>query len=135
MRQTMRKLILVLLLFISYSAWADKHYGTKWVWVAGTIEGDAYYIDPATIRKEGTLRKYWKLADLKAPNKNGDMSWRVREELDCKKERYRITSLTTFSDSMIKGRITGNYNIPNDEWSDIAPGTLDDYVMKYVCNR
>ena len=126
----MKKLIFSLLMFISCSVWAE------WVLVVESADGNTTsYVDPATIRREGTLLKYWTLTDLKVRSKKGYMSWRSREELDCKKERYRTTSLTAFRDSMLGGRITENLNFPTAEWNYIAPDTLDEEVMKYVCAK
>jgi hypothetical protein len=126
----MKKIIFALLMFISCSAWSE------WVLVGTSADDDKkFYIDPETIRREGVLVKYWKLSNLKVRNKSGDMSWRSREELDCKKERYRLTSITTFSEPMLGGSMTGHFNYPNDEWRDIPPGTLDAAKMKYVCAK
>lgn len=124
----MKKFIFTLLMFLSYSAWAE------WVLVSESTNA-RLYIDPATIRREGTLRKYWKLTDLKVRDKDGDMSWRTRAETDCKEERERFTSLTTFSESMLGGRVTRTSDFPNDEWRDIAPGTVMATVMRYVCAK
>ena len=127
----MKKLIFALLMVLSYSAWAE------WVLVSEATNSEAKnYIDPATIRREGTLLRYWKLVNLKVRDKfDGDMSWRTRDEIDCKKERWRFTSMTTFSESMLGGRVTSTSNAPNGEWSDIAPGTVMFYVMRYVCAK
>ena len=126
----MKKLIFALLMVLSYSAWAE------WVLVSEATNSEAKnYIDPATIRREGTLRKYWRLADLKVRDKDGDMSWRIRDEIDCKKERYRLSGMTTFSESMLGGRVTSTSNAPNGEWSDIAPGTVMAALMRYVCAK
>ena len=126
--EIMKKLIFALLMFISCSLRAE------WVLVGEGPSGNKY-IDPATIRREGDLIKYWALSNIRVRNKEGNMSWRTREELDCKKERYRTTSLTSFRDSMLGGRITSNFNFPNAEWNYIAPDTLDEEVMKYVCAK
>ena len=126
--EIMKKLIFALLMFFSCSLRAE------WVLVGEGPSGNKY-IDPATIRREGDLIKYWALSNIRVRNKEGNMSWRTREELDCKKERYRMTSLTTFSDSMLGGSMNGNFNYPNEEWSDIPPGTLDAAKMKYVCAK
>jgi len=124
----MKKLIFTLLMILSYSAWAE------WVLVSQNDETQIY-IDPATIRREGDLRRFWTLTNLKVRNKSGDMSWRSRDEINCKKERDRSTSITTFSESMLGGRVTGNFNYPNGEWSDIAPSTLMSFAMAYVCAK
>ena len=55
----MKRLVLCLLLsLVAAPAWAE------WVQVSETDHA-FYYIDPATIRKDGNLRKFWTIADLK----------------------------------------------------------------------
>jgi hypothetical protein len=133
--EMMKKLILILLIFISCFAWADKHYGTNWVLV-DTNDVVETYIDPTTIRREGTVRKFWVLRNLKVQNaKYGHMSIRTRDEIDCKKQTTRTTSIHQFSESMLKGNVTGVFSYPNDEWDDIAPGTTNESVMDSVCRK
>jgi hypothetical protein len=125
----MKKLLFFLLIFISSSAW------TGWVPIANSDSGDTeFYVDPATIRKEGVLRKFWKMVNLKNRNKNGDISFRFRDELDCKEEKFRNLNITTFSEKMLSGEITNNFNTIG-KWVYIAPGTLDEAVMEYVCRK
>ena len=117
-------------MMLAGSAWAE------WVLVTKSEErGVFFYIDPASIRKEGNLRKFWQLADFKELNKSIDKSFRSKFELDCKEEIFRVSSITTFSESMLKGNITNSFNYPNSEWESIAPGTMDADTMKYVCSK
>ena len=124
----MKKLIFSLLMLISCSAWSE------WVLVDATDWGETY-VDPRTIRREGTIRKFWLLGDAKVRTKTGYMSFRARVEIDCKKERQRITALQSFRDSMLKGLLGESANYPNDEWNDIPPGTTDEATMEYVCAK
>lgn len=51
-----------------------------------------YYIDPATIQKDGDSRKVWKILDLKQKGKNDEMLRKALVEYDCKEERSRTLS-------------------------------------------
>ena len=124
----MKKLIFSLLMFISCSAWSE------WVLVDATDWGETY-VESKTIRREGTLRKFWVLGDAKVRSKTGYMSFRARVEIDCKKEKKRMTAIHLFRDSMLKGLLGESVNYPNDEWSDIPPGTTDEATMEYVCAK
>ena len=126
----MRKIFFFLLMAFSCSVWAE------WVLVTKSeARGVFFYIDPASIRREGNLRKFWQLADFKERNKSLDKSYRSKIELDCKEEIFRVSSITIFSESMLKGNITNSFNYPNSEWENIAPGTLDADTMEYVCAK
>ena len=93
----------------------------------------ALYIDPTTIRKDGNFRKVWQLNDLKERHKDGELSRRVRNEYDCKKERFRVLSFSTHSEPMANGMSLYQSSAESTEWNDIPPGTFAETVLKIVC--
>ena len=131
----MKKFTFVLLMLCSFQCFSSGHFGTKWV-IVNVNDNAETYIDPTTIRREGTIRKFWAFHNLKVRNaRYGHMSIRTRQEIDCKKQTSRITSVHQFSESMLKGTVTGNYSYPDDVWSDIAPDSMDEALMEYVCPK
>jgi hypothetical protein len=126
----MKKLLLTLLtsLVLSGAAWAE------WVLIIENVS--IYrYIDPATIRKEGSLRRVWEIQNFKRPNKIGELSYRVRAEYDCKQERDRLLSFSTHSEYMASGATL--YSSPEGPgtWNDIPPGSIAETVLKIVCAK
>ena len=91
-----------------------------------------FYIDLGTIRKDGRFRKVWEMQDQKIRHENGVLSSRYRIEYDCKEERNRILSFTSYSGSMGSGKdlITGSSTYP---WNDIPPKTAFEGNLKIVC--
>ena len=124
----MRLVLCLLLALAAAPAWAE------WVKV---IENDEYtsYIDPATIRKDGNLRRAWEIQDLKQRNKDGEMSFRILSEYDCKEERVRTRSFSVHSDPMALGNTLSNYYGEPDKWRDIPPGTHVKKTMRIVCAK
>jgi len=109
--------------------------GLNWVPVAvGATSNDKIYVDPATIRRDGNLRRFWKLIDYGSRSSSGWQSSRSFDEIDCREERTRIVEITSFSESMLQGRNIGTQR-GSGSWSQIAPGTLGEGVMRYVCAR
>ena len=102
------------LLLATGSAWAE------WEPVFFTYDGDTNYIDPATIRKEGSLRKVWEILDLKQRHKDGEMSRRSRSEYDCKNERRRFMSISEHSEPMARGETLRSVTNTSG-WYDIPP--------------
>ena len=86
----MRAVIVLMLLIAATPAWAE------WVKVTEADTG-TLYIDTATIRTIGDMRRIWELRDLKQRNSDGTMSQRVLEEYDCKEERRRLLAMSTHS--------------------------------------
>lgn len=121
------KTLLLALLLITGSAWAE------WVRVAWNDAADIY-IDPATIRIDGGLRRVWEVQDLKQRGEGGKLSSRYRSEYDCKQERYKFLSLSYHSEAMASGTLLAS-EIGNDRWLDIPPGSLSERVLKRVCAR
>lgn len=108
--------------------------GSNWQLVTSTADGDKWYVDPTTIRRDGTLRRYWVVADYRSRGSGGEMSVRTFEETDCREERYRLIQLTAFYGPMLSGRILFNDSEPT-RWSQIAPGTVAEGRMRFVCAR
>lgn len=126
----MKKLLTTLLvsLVLSGSAWAE------WVKVANNDFAD-YYIDPATIRKDGNLRKVWQIQNLKQRDKEGGrLSSRSRWEFDCKQERSRPLSFSTHSEAMASGTTLMSHSA-SDQWDDIPPESISEAVLKIVCAK
>jgi len=121
----MKKLFLVCLMMLAGSAWA------KWVMYEGSEEA-TFYFDPATIRKDGNMRRVWSVSNLRERKIDGTMSYRMRNEYDCKQERHRLLSVSTHSEPMAGGKVlvtAGEY-----EWEEVAPMTISEKLLKMVCN-
>jgi hypothetical protein len=105
----------------------------EWVKVNETETG-VVYLDPATIRKDGDLRRIWGLTDLKVRDAGGELSRRRLDEYDCKKERYRILSISTHSGSMAMGKILAR-DSDSGEWQYAAPGSVAGDLLGFVCSK
>ena len=123
----MRLVLCLLLTLAAAPAWAE------WVKVSET-DNSVFYIDPATIRKDGNLRRVWQVTDLKQRENEGGMSSRVLYEHDCKEERSRILSLSTHSDPMAGGKTLASYDATG-KWTHMPPGTPVQTIMRIVCAK
>ena len=93
-----------------------------------------FYIDPATISKDGNFRKVWEVQDLKQRGRSGEMSRRFLSEYDCKEERSRLLTRSAHSERMTGGKLLVMEDSPT-EWSYIAPGTVGGFKLKVVCSK
>ena len=73
--EDMKKLPLILLASLVVSGAAS----AEWLKVAEN-DSAGYYIGPAAIRKDGSLRKMWDVYNIKEPDKGGALSIRDRAE-------------------------------------------------------
>lgn len=123
----MKKLFLVSLMLLAGSAWAE------WV-IFGATDTATHYFDPATIRKDGNMRRVWQLQELNKRHKDGEMSRRIRQEYDCKQERYKILGQTEHSEPMAGGEVLTNFG-EMKTWVEIAPDTMSEKILKIVCAK
>ena len=122
----MRKLLLALL-FVSGFACAEWHF------VDENPDGDKFYIDLATIRKDGDVKTAWRKIELKSRDASGEYSSRAKIEINCKKELVSIVSYTVFSDPNLRGKILEQSNDRSRSPSPIAPETINSSYMRIVC--
>lgn len=92
------------------------------------------YVDRATFRKSGNVRRAWVLLDEKKAQSDGVMSVRALWELDCRGKKFRTLSLATFSGPMARGQVLNSFAAPS-EWNRIAPRTNGAAIHRIVCAR
>lgn len=106
-----------------------------WELTSMTTAGDSIYLDPTTIRRNGTIRRVWALTNLKQRDpQDGEMSRRSLVEYDCKEERTRTIQQTLHAEQNALGNVIRTSNLPG-AWEFIAPGTIGDTALKFVCSR
>ena len=126
MRKVAYLTFFLLLIPISCSVWAD------WIKISENDKA-SFYIDADTVRKDGYVRKFWIMHDLKAKEK-GVFTRRARMEIDCNKERSRYLSFTSHSGSMNTGEILFSSSEAT-EWLDVPPRTADSMFLVFACKQ
>ena len=104
-----------------------------WVPVDAT-ETSYDYLDPASIRVEGSLRRVWTLHDLAQADADGDRSYRSLLEFHCPEARYRNLQTLFHAGSMGTGRLTGRTAQPG-AWRRVQTGSVAATVMQRACQR
>lgn len=123
---TRKTILLSILLLVTGAAWAE------WEKVTTTAQA-TFYIDRATIRKDGNLRRIWWLTDYKQRDTSGAMSVRQMDEYDCKGERRRQLSSSEHAEPMTGGKeLASNGENPRG-WRQIPPGTIGESLLKMLC--
>ena len=104
-----------------------------WVPVDAT-ETSYDYLDPGSIRVEGSLRRVWTLHDLAQADADGDRSYRSLLEFHCPESRYRNLQTLFHAGSMGTGRMTGRTPQPG-AWRRVQADSVAATVMRRVCAR
>ena len=110
-----------------------------WVKVTDSMEGQVtHYIDPATLRKVGTLMQVVTLTDYRQAQVISDtlrfMSVKMRDEFNCAEQSGRHLSLVALAGTMGTGPVVATEDRAAPVRA-IASGTADEDMWKHVCGR
>ena len=94
----------------------------------------AYFIDTATLQKNGALRRVAQVQNLKQRDKDGELSRRALVEYDCREVRNRTLALSMHADAMGEGKKLDSYNEPSSP-RKVAAGSSGEAILKVVCSR
>jgi hypothetical protein len=104
------------------------------------VDSDAsvtFYIEPASIRRDGNLVKMRELLEYKSArvrDKARYLSSKTESEYDCKEERLRTLSLSLHSGSMAGGR-TVYVTSDRGKWRPVPPGGGIEALWKIACGK
>ena len=106
-----------------------------WEAVAKSYDGnETYYIDLSTKLEIFGGMRVWGLVDLKNPDIKGKLSYRYLNEINCAGRKIRTLSGSGFIKHMASGREVFHTNVVSN-WQDVSPGSIDEYILKGVCER
>ena len=125
-------LLLMVLILSSQPVYAE------WVLSSGDDEvGLKVYVDPATLRRNGSLVKMWQLYDYKTVQTvAGDslLSMKRFNEYDCTEDRTRMLGYTWFSGNMGNGNVV--YSTTEQlPWEPVVLRTINRTLWKVACEK
>jgi hypothetical protein len=122
----------ILLLAIALPAraeWVEVGKASRSIFSA--FDENAYYIDPATIAKDGDFRRVWEIHDLKEKGPQGERSILASVEYDCSGKRRRTLKATGRSLRMAQGAIVQLRGY-HDDWIPLRPGKEDEPFLRIL---
>lgn len=105
----------------------------EWVKV-GRTDTAVHYVDPATVRMHGDLRRVWAMQDMVEASAEGVRSIRALQEYDCAEQRLRYLSIAAHSGPMAGGEILAMHQL-RDTWSSGPEGRNSTAIEKIVCGQ
>ncbi len=121
----MKKFLLAALILLASSAHAD------WVKMGDTDEG-SFYIDPASVLRDGHVRQVWELTDLKQRDEGGELSRRTRVQYDCQRGSTQVLSISTHWEPMAAGKAL--LSIAREGlWKEVPPETPYAKAFHLLC--
>ena len=121
----MKTIFLAALILLASSAQAD------WAKMGETDEG-SFYIDTASVLRDGHVRQVWELTDLKRRDEGGELSRRIRVQYDCKRGRTQVLSISTHWEPMAAGATL--LSVAREGlWKEVPPETAYAAAFKLLC--
>ena len=93
-----------------------------------------FYVDFASIRKVDGYVYFWRLSDFLKPDTDGELSYKIYTQGDCKLFRYKVLSVSAHKQTMGEG--TGEVAEPVKElegWIYPRPNSAIEHTLKKVC--
>jgi hypothetical protein len=129
----MKRLLFVLLMMTCSVSWAEWEY---------TTETNSFFLyhDKSTIRRNGEISQMWSLLQFVEVQNFLGYSYKSRNELikyNCKDETSALVSVSRFSESMGKGKVTSSNTIKEREWEwhPVSPGSSGETSWEIACGK
>jgi hypothetical protein len=125
---------LIIFLALTFSVMFSSSSYAGWTWVNESVNGGTSYVDFERMRMHDGYVYWWSLVDYLKPKSSGELSVKFYSQGDCKLFRYKKLSYSFHKEPM--GGDTGDtLNEPDKEWNYPSPNSVDEFVLKSVCNR
>ena len=129
----MKKLFLIFSLVFSTLMFSPPSY-SEWTKVGSSANGNTFYVDYKRIRKHGGYVYWWDLTDLLKPDKDGDWSYKIYNQGDCRLFRYKRLNFHYHKGQMAGGTHVA-LNLPDKNWKYPSPNSSSQDILKQVCSR
>ena len=104
-----------------------------WTEVDKGVNGNTYYIDYDTIKENNGYVYYWDLDDLLKPDRDGDLSYKGLNEVDCGTPRkYRFLSVSYYTQPMGGGKVTEANT--SGKWKYPSPNSVGEDMTNAACD-
>ena len=127
----MQKLNLIFTLLFSIIVFSSPSH-SEWILVSTQSNGDKYYYEDTNIRKSDGFVYFWRMVSLGNKN-NNHQSGITYIKSDCSIFRLRYVFAVLYSGPFKTGEIILRQKL-NKSWEYPHPGSVNDMIMKKICN-
>lgn len=95
------------------------------------------YVDSDTIRRNGTVVRWWELLDYTTVQTVAGISFlsmTVQREYDCAGEQIRVLAMTDFSGNMANGKVVFSDFTPSN-WVPVQSESMGQTLWKAACGK
>ena len=123
--------LITLLVLSSIPAYAE------WVRALNNQTDPTLYVDSDTIRRDGTVVKWWELLDYKTVQTVAGISFlsmKVLREYDCAGEQIRVLAMADFAGNMASGTVVFT-DFTQNNWVPVQPESKGQALWKAACGQ
>ena len=123
--------LITLLVLSSGPAYAE------WVRALNHQTDPTLYVDSNTIRRNGTVVRWWELLDYKTVQTVAGISFlsmKVQREYDCVGEQIRVLAMADFSGNMAEGKVVFS-DFTQSNWVPVQPESMGQTLWKAACGK
>ena len=125
--------ILIISIFLYIFSVANCFADYNWKKIVNNINGDVFYIDTSSIKKNGSKVFYFLMYDFAKPTKFGDLSSRVYMEVNCLNLDFRFLKDFYYQEPMGNGKPSSIYDKVG-KWEVTGKGSIGEVIRKFACN-
>jgi hypothetical protein len=95
------------------------------------------YVDSDTIRRNGTVVRWWELLDYTTVQTVAGISFlsmTLQREYDCTGEQIRVLAMADFSGNMANGKVVFSDFTPSN-WVPVQPESTGQTLWKAACGK
>ena len=126
----MKKLIVIATVFVSLLL--SSTVSARWTNIIRDHSGTTFYLDVLRIAKNERYVYFWELIDYLKPTETGVLSHEVFAQGDCKLNRKKTVSFSSYKEPMGAG-VGLPYEPKNSKWMEPSPGSAMETVVKSAC--
>jgi hypothetical protein len=105
-----------------------------WTKVTENTVGSTYYVDFERMIKHDGYVYWWDLQSFLIPNKDGNWSYQLYRQGDCRLFRSKVLSVSYYKKPMGGGTGETN-NDPEKNWTYPSPNSVIEVILESVCSR
>lgn len=110
-------------------------YAASWVKYGSDGNGDSFYVDSDSTKKDGGIIYFLGLRDLAKPEENfGSLSGTGKFKVDCSEGKTMLLAYNFYSLNMGKGELINTFPIREKKWFYPPKNTIGDQQIRFICN-
>ena len=111
----------------------DSHDQSNWIYVTTNSAEDDYFVETASVQKQGDSITFWYRCNYKERSKTGVLSSKMQKTFNCRTREYIDRYAMFYDDLNNNGQVTASFKPSSSSWDPIPPDTSLWTIYKFVC--